>query len=85
MLYSTVLGRGGGAPGGSGRASIQSNPGGATGFSLREKLGGLERFDKLEVDDLASTLDSQSQGQGKGHLGPGVESLSRGDRDSRAA
>ena len=42
-----------------------------------EKLGRLQRFGQLEVDDLASTLDPQPQGQGEGHLGPGVESLSR--------
>ena len=77
MLYSTVLGRGGGASAGSGRASIQSNPGEPRSLSLTEKLGGLERFGQLEVDDLAPTLDSQPQGQGEGHLGPGVEPLSR--------
>ena len=68
------------------RASIEPvEPGGSDALQPGEQFGGLERFGKLEVDDLAATLDSQPQGQGEGHLGPGVEALSQGDRDSCAA
>ena len=50
-----------------------------------DQIGGFERFNEFEVHDLASTLDSQPQGQGEGDLWSGVEALSQCDRDSRAA
>jgi hypothetical protein len=59
-------------------------PRGSHGLQPEEKVGGFERFEQLKVNHLALTLDSQPQSQGKGHLGPGVETLSRGNWDSRA-
>ena len=77
MLYSTVLGCGGVRICGE-RAGIDPvEPGRSHRPSRESSSDGFERFRKLEVDYLASTLDSQPQGQGEGHLGPGVEALSQ--------
>ena len=50
-----------------------------------QELRRLQRLRQLQVDDLATSLDPQPQGQREGHLGPRVEALGRGHRHPGAA